>query len=266
MKPEERQRHILQLLRAIQREWSVDELSKSFHVTPMTIRRDLNQLDNQGVVFRTHGGCISVIHSGFESVYQARVASNFALKQAIGEFASRLIHDGQNIILLDSSTTYHLASNLGNHRDLTVYTNSIAMITELAKYPNLDILVLGGRYNRNMLFLEGSLTHSILETIHFDNVYISVDAVDANGKCLVSNHETARTIQIILKQAKKSTLLTDHTKVDAGGKVICCGLSDFDTWITTPGMPKKRLVDYRTLTEVIEVTVQNTTESNLIPR
>jgi len=263
VKPEERQKHILRLLRAIQREWSVDELAESFHVTTMTIRRDLNQLDKQGVVFRTHGGCISVIHSGFESVYQARVASNFALKQAIGEYASQLIQNGQNIIILDSSTTYHLASSLGNHRNLTVYTNSIAMITELAKFANIEILVLGGRYNRNMLFLEGSLTHSILETIHFDNVYISVDAVDADGCCLVSSHDTARTIQIILKQAKESTLLTDHTKVDADGKVICCRLSDFDLWITTPGMPKRRLEDYKTLTDVIEVTVQNTTDKNL---
>ncbi len=255
MRPEERQRQILQLLRAIKREWAVDELADSFQVTPMTIRRDLAQLERQGVVIRTHGGCISVIHSGFESVYQLRVASNFMLKQAIGESASKMLHDGEIILILDSSTTYHLASNLGNHRDLTVYTNSIAMITELAKFPDLEIYVLGGRYNRNMLFLEGSLTHGILQGIRFDNVYISVDAVDAKGSCLVFNQDTARMIQIILQQAKKKTLLTDHTKVDSEGNVVCCRLSDFDLWITTPGIAEGLLKTYRTLTEVIQVTV-----------
>jgi DeoR family transcriptional regulator of aga operon len=253
MRPEERQKQILEFLRAIQREWSVDELAETFGVTTMTIRRDLSQLYKQGVVIRTHGGCISVIHSGFESVYQKRVASNFALKHAIGKFAARLIQDGQNILILDSSTTYHLATHLDIHRDLTVYTNSIAMITELAKSPSIDVYVVGGKYNRDMMFLGGSLTHSVLEAVQFDSVFISVDAIGPSGKCMVFDHDTARMIRIILEHAKSKTLLTDHTKVDASSKVICCELSDFDTWITTPGMPKERLRKYKSLTEVIEV-------------
>ncbi|OGK09471.1 MAG: hypothetical protein A2Y63_06590 [Candidatus Riflebacteria bacterium RBG_13_59_9] len=255
MKPEERQKQILELLRAIQREWSVDELAKAFHVTTMTIRRGLAELHRQGVVVRTHGGCISVIHSGFESVYQRRVALNFALKRAIGRYAAQLVRDGQSILILDSSTTYHLASHLENHRDLTVYTNSIAMITELAKSPNLDIYVLGGKYNRDMLFIEGSLTDGVLEAVQFDAVFISVDTIDESGRCLVANHDTARTIRIILEHATKKTLLTDHTKVNSSGKVVCCHLSDFDMWITTPGIPRKLLLKYKTLTEVVEVPV-----------
>ncbi len=255
MRPEERQQQILYLLRAIQRVWSVEELTDSFHVSPITVRRDLDRLERDGVIVRTHGGCISVIHSGFESAYQEKIAFNFMLKQAIGKFAAQQIHDGECILILDSSTTFHLASYLGNHQDLTVYTNSIALITELARFSDVDIFVLGGKYNRDMLFLEGSLTHSVIELINFDNVFVSVDAIDVTGKCMVSNHETARMIQVLFRQTKKKTLLTDHTKVESKGNAICCRLSDFDLWITTAGILEKHLKKFKTMIKIKEVTL-----------
>lgn len=250
MKPKERQEQILHFLRATQRVWNVDELAGSFTVSPITIRRDLGVLEKSGVIIRTHGGCMSVVHSGFESAYQSKIAQHFSYKHAIGKYAARFVNDGDRILILDSSTTYHLASYLGGHRNLVVYTNSIAMITELSRFPEIDIFVLGGQYNRTMLFLEGSLTQNVVESTSFNKVFVSVDAIQSDGRCYVPNYDTARLFQVIFRKAKQKLLLSDHTKLKTEGTIFCCDLNEFDFWITTAGVDPQLLRAFGTKTEI----------------
>lgn len=235
MKPSDRQEQILGLLRTLQREWSVEDLASSLNVSPITIRRDLEQLEAKGVIIRTHGGCLPVLHSGFEATYQNRIASNFSLKQKIGRRAAEEVREGECILIFDGSTTYHMLGCIGELDRLTVYTNSIAFITELSRFPSIEIYLLGGRYNRTMYFLQGSLTERVLDMVRFDAIFLGVDGIDTEGHCLVANHETARMHELMLKQDCRKVLLADHTKVGRAGRVRCGDLSQFGMWITTRG-------------------------------
>jgi DeoR/GlpR family transcriptional regulator of sugar metabolism len=234
--PKDRQEKILKLLRATQRVWGVDELIEFFKVSPMTIRRALTQLEQDGVILRTHGGCIATMYSQFLGSYQDKIASNFELKSSIGKLAAKSIGNARTVMLFDGSTTFHVLSHLSGFENLSIYTNSIAMISELSRFPKIDVFVLGGKYNRSMSFLEGGFTEAAIQQMHFDVVFFGVDAISPGGECFVANHETAGMIQHALERSKRKVLLADHTKTRMTGRVRCVELGALDMWITTGGL------------------------------
>ncbi len=254
MKPKERQTEILAILRALQKEFRVGELAHMLGVSPLTIRRDLGQLSRNKAIIRTHGGCLAPGRASLETEYYKKVALNFALKQAIGKAAAQKVTSGEIILVTDGSTTYHLASNLGGLGPITVYTNSLAMISELSRFSYIKLYILGGEYDPELYSLGGSLTEQMLEQIRFDRVFIGVDAIDDDGRCMVETLKEARLTQAVLRSGRQKVLLADHTKVGAHGYVSYGTLQDFDLWITTPGISKEKLREFRKKTK-IEVTV-----------
>ena len=234
----------------MQRELTVEELATHFGTSPITIRRDLDSLVEEGVILRTYGGCI--IRSGLGTTFQRQLARNFRLKQAIGRLAAELVKSGDSILFDDGSTTFHLASNLEPKAPLTVVTNSIAVIPEVSRFRGIQLEILGGAYNRETNFLGGSLSERLLEMRYFDAVFVGADAVDETGRCMVCSPDVARLTQVMLRRANRRFLLADHTKAGAHSHVTYGTLSDFDLWITTTGIATKRLAIYRKLTTVKE--------------
>jgi DeoR/GlpR family transcriptional regulator of sugar metabolism len=108
-----------------------------------------------------------------------------------------------------------------------------------------------------MLFLRGSLSDRILETLHFNLIIIGTDGITPEGDCLSNNEEVARTNQIILRRGDRKILLADHTKIGYGGNVIYGRLSDFDLWITSKGIDNDLLNRFREMTEIKEVTTDS---------
>jgi len=253
MKPEDRQNKILAILRAMQQEIKVEDLAEMLEVSPLTIRRDLDQLSTQRTIIRTHGGCIAVGRAALETEYHQKVALNFELKQAIGRAAGKRIGPGETLLMNDGSTTFHLASHLGEVGQLIIYTNSLAMISELSRFPDIRLILLGGEYNNESYSMRGSFIEQILEPLHFDQVILGADAVSDEGSCTVSTPEEAHLTRVMLSRGTKKVLLADHTKAGRQGHVGYSTLDQFDFWITTTGIPEEKLRIYREMTEVILV-------------
>ncbi len=252
MKPEQRQDQILARLRAFQSEVSVEELASLFGVSALTIRRDLDQLDAQGAIVRTHGGCM--LKSSIESAYRRRVATNFELKQAIGRAAADELQAAGTVLINDGSTTFHLAAHLGGRGSFTVFTNSIAIMTELSRFPEIRLYLLGGELDRQMNLLGGDLTEQILEMFYVDLAFLGADAIDAKGWCLVPTTTEARLTQIMLRRSKRRILLADHTKCESDSHAAFARLEDFDLWITTPGINPERRSFFQQAVKIKEVT------------
>jgi DeoR/GlpR family transcriptional regulator of sugar metabolism len=234
MKPEKRQQQILAQLHALQSELSVEELSERFAVSALTIRRDLDQLERDKAILRTHGGC--VLKTSVESSYHQKVALNFALKHAIGRAAASEVKSNDVILLDYGSTPFHLAFHLGRVGKLFVYTNSIAVVPVLSRFPSVRLYLLGGEYNPEIQFIGGSMMEQTLEGLQFDKVFLGTDAIDAKGNCLVSNPDIGRLTEVMLRRGRRRILLADHTKVGANGHCVYARLADFDIWYTTPGI------------------------------
>ncbi len=252
MKPENRQQELMNRLRAVEREWRVDELARALKVSPLTIRRDLDALERAGAIVRTLGGCLAIGRTQ-NAVYQKRVATQFELKQAIGRAAAREVHSGDTLLINDGSTTFHLASCLGACGPITVYTNSVAMIGEFSRFPNVRLNVLGGEYHADLFYLGGSLLERVMETISTDVAFIGADAVSADGGCYCLDEDTARVAQLMMKHARRRILLADHTKLAANAPVRYAKLKDFDLWITSNGLKRNVLNKLRKMTRINEV-------------
>ncbi|MDD5677219.1 MAG: DeoR/GlpR family DNA-binding transcription regulator [Kiritimatiellae bacterium] len=253
MKPEIRQQQLMNRMRAVEREWRVDELARALKVSPLTIRRDLDALERTGAIVRTLGGCLAIGRTQ-NAVYQKRVATRFELKQAVGRAAARQVHSGDTLLINDGSTTFHLASCLGGCGPIMVYTNSVAMIGEFSRFENVRLFLLGGEYHRDLYYLGGGLMAGVLDTIRADTVFLGADGVDARGNCLALNPDVARDAQIMLRQARRKILLADATKVGNCTGAIYSQLTDFDLWVTTVGMPRAMFKRFRKLTTIQEVT------------
>jgi DeoR/GlpR family transcriptional regulator of sugar metabolism len=251
VKPEKRQQNILSLIRALQREVTVEEIAAHFGTSALTVRRDLDRLVSDGLVVRTYGGCI--LRNSLDTAFQRQVGRNFKLKHAIGLAAAELVRPGETILIDDGSTTFHLASNLESRSPITVVTNSIAVIPELARFPNVQLEILGGTYSRDTNFLGGSLSERLLEMLYFDALFVGADAIDQSGKCMVRLPEVARLTQVMIRRTTRRFLLADHTKAGAHGYVSYGSLKDFDAWITTTGMDPHLLRIYQEMTTVKEV-------------
>ncbi len=251
MKTKIRQNKILDIARAMQVEVHVDELSEILEVSPLTIRRDLKELAMQKAIIRTHGGCLLAGRVALESEYHKKVATNFDLKQRIGKQAVSTINPGEVILVDEGTTTFHLATNLGNIHPLMVYSNSLILVSELSRYPDITMHILGGVINQESYSVSGAMTEKNLEDIHFDKVFVGVDSVDENGKCFVKRASTAQLTQYMLRSGKEKILLADHTKVKQDTGFSYGSLEDFNQWITTPGIDRKLMTKYKRMTNVI---------------
>jgi DeoR/GlpR family transcriptional regulator of sugar metabolism len=251
VKPEKRQQTILSLIRALQREVTVEEIAAHFGTSTLTVRRDLDRLGNDGLVVRTYGGCI--LRNSLDTAFQRHVGRNFKLKQAIGLAAAELVRPGEMILIDDGSTTFHLASNLESRSPVTVVTNSIAVIPELARFPDVQLEILGGAYSRDTNFLGGSLSERLLEMLYCDSLFVGADAINQSGNCMVRSPEAARLTQVMIRRTTRRFLLADHTKTGMNGHVSYGSLKDFDAWITTTGMDPDLLRIYKEMTTVKEV-------------
>ncbi len=250
MKPKIRQNNILDLLRAMQEELQVEQLSEILGVSPLTIRRDLKELAEEKTIIRTHGGCMLAGRMALESEYHKKVAKNFALKQKIGKQAAALVKENDVILIDDGSTTFHLATSLNNINPLTIYTNSLVLATELSRYPNITLNILGGAISRESFMVSGSLTERILEDIRFDKVFHGLDWLDESGKCYTKSPVVTKLAQDMLKSGREKILLADHTKIKIDSGFSYGSLFDFDQWITTSGIEKQQLEKYSKMTQV----------------
>jgi DeoR family fructose operon transcriptional repressor len=254
MRPQQRQHEIVSLLRAMQTELRVDQLAGMLKVSPLTIRRDLIELAGNRTILRTHGGCIAAGRAALETEYHKKVAQGFELKQAIGRAAAEEVSPGEVLLVNDGSTTFHIAAWLEARGPLTVYTNSLAMITDLSRSPGITLYILGGRYNRELYSLQGGLAEQVLESLHFDACFIGADAVTGEGQCMVTTPEEASLTRAILRRGARRILLADHTKIDAVGHFAYGTLDDFTLWVTTPGIEPGKLDTFRKLVNIKEAT------------
>ena len=252
MKPQIRQQQILARMRAIQKEWKVDELSAAMKVSSITIRRDLESLSRQGALIRTFGGGL-IDNRRKLAAYHERVANNFELKQTIGQAAAKEIRNGAVVMINDGSTTFHLAGRLGHCGKITIYTNSVVMIGEISSFANVRLNIIGGEYHPDYFYLGGSLLERVLETISADIAFIGTDGIGPDGGCYCQDEDTARVARMMMRQAGDSILLADHTKVGRRAPVKFGKLGDFSLWITSKGLKKGVRNRLKHLTRIKEV-------------
>jgi DeoR family transcriptional regulator, glycerol-3-phosphate regulon repressor len=230
-----RQSEILEIARAEGRV-QVEDLAQRFDVTLQTIRRDLGDMADAGLLDRVHGGAVA--RSGAVNLgYEQRRRMNDAAKEAIGRACAAAIPDNSSLILNIGTTTEAVARALLNHRNLTVVTNNMNVATILLANPGCEIVVAGGTLRRSDGGLVGELTTEFFEQFKVDIAIIGTSALDVDGDLLDFDLSEVRVSQSILRQSRRAFLVADHSKVGRSAPARIASLSQVEHMFTDKPLP-----------------------------
>lgn len=225
-----RHQSILDVARSIGRV-AVDDLAERLSVTPQTIRRDLNDLCDQGHLTRVHGGAI--LESGVANLaYDARRLMAADEKEMIGRLCADAIPDDASIFINIGTTTEAVARALQNRRDLMVITNNLNVANILASNPHCDVVVTGGMLRRSDGGLVGESTIDMVEQFRTDYAVIGASAIDEDGALLDFDYREVRVAQAIIKNARKTFLVADSSKLTRSAPVRIGHMSEIDHFFT----------------------------------
>ena len=261
----ERQSHILQY---IQQNYnaSIIELSEKFNVSSMTIRRDLDELENHKLVVRVHGGAIVPKETaGLRE--DVRAARNMTQKSRIGDAAVRLVKNGQTIFIDAGTTTMELANRLKDHQGLTVVTNSVKVLYTLAESPGINLIGLGGAVFGGAWSFIGPLADKAIGHFHSDLAFLGISALSLDRGLSEYNYFEGDIKNLIIKQSQRTILLADSSKFEKVSPHSVAPLSDIDVIITDDLLAEELAAAYRkTGVELIQVKENGdiTTNSSLL--
>ena len=207
---------------------SVSELSAEFDVTEETIRRDLEKLDNDGLAKKTYGGAVVVQNFNTDLPHSVRKRANVEQKQKIAEKVSSLIKDGDCIMLDSSSTALYVTNYIKNLKNITLITNSVEVLIELADKDDWNILSTGGTLKRGSLSLVGPSAEKMIRGFHVDLAICSSKGIDLNMGITDSNEKDSEIKRAIFASAERKILAVDSSKFDRISFVRVGELSDAD--------------------------------------
>jgi DeoR/GlpR family transcriptional regulator of sugar metabolism len=229
---EERRFRIREVL-SRERTVAASELIRTLGVTAATVRRDLAALEKEGVLVRSHGGAVSRTSStNFQPSYEALGRSNRTEKQAIAREAERLILDGETVFLEGSTTVYELARRLLHRNRLTVITNSPPIVEELQRSQHVSVISTGGELQKDVFYLSGVWAQRALSEIRVDKAVLGVSAIDPSYGISTASQAEAQIKKMILKSARVSIALADHSKFGNQGFAYVAPITDIDILVT----------------------------------
>jgi len=221
----------------------VAELAKDFDVTEETIRRDLEKLDKEGLVSKTYGGAVSKHSSAIDLPYNVRESANVPQKQKIAQIIAGLIEDGERVMVDSSSTALYVIKKIKEKKNLTIITNSVKVLLELADKPDWTVLSTGGNLKKNALSLTGSSAEKMIHSYHVDTAICSCKGIDTELGITDSNENDSLIKQAMLHSAERRILALDAEKFDKKSFVKVCDFTDLDL-IVTDSAPAERWIGF----------------------
>ena len=213
-------------------ELGIAELAAEFEVSEMTIRRDLEELAEQGHARRVRGGVISTVSRSYEPPLAARATEACQAKRRIAEVAAGYIEYGETAILDVGTTTLALARCLRSRRGLTIVTPSVQAAVELAGDSSSRVILTGGIVRPGELSLIGHLAEETLAQLNCDVLFLGVGGVDAEKGLTEYNLDDTRVKQAAIKAASRKIALADQSKLGRVCLAAIASLSEIDILIT----------------------------------
>jgi DeoR/GlpR family transcriptional regulator of sugar metabolism len=222
----------------------VSELSELCHVTEETIRRDLDRLESEGKLIRSHGGAISIRESGTEVPFFERETMHAEQKQAIAKEAVSHIRPHDRIILDASSTAWYMSRILPDI-PLTVLTNSIKVAVELAQKEKVQVISTGGQLAAHSLSYVGPLAEQSLDRYNADKAFLSSKGVHAERGISEANEWQAAVKRKMIRIAEQTFVLADSSKFGIRSLAAVADWPDIHCLITDAGTEKAQLEQIR---------------------
>ena len=221
---------------------SVAELAEALRVSVQTVRRDLDSLQEEGLIERVHGGAVAADGGDAVSVEPAtleRAGEHWREKRRIGEAAGRLVEPGSTIYLSGGTSTEHVVPHLEANTRITVVTNAINIAQALSRRSDIETIVLGGYLRHSELTLLGPMAEQAIHEFRIDHALYGCFGIDPeDGLSGASVVETAMD-HVVLASVERVTILADHSKFSQRGPVRLAEVSRISALVTDRAAPEE---------------------------
>jgi DeoR/GlpR family transcriptional regulator of sugar metabolism len=231
MMAEERRAKILQIVRSTGRA-RVNALASLFNTSAVTIRNDLNDLQQRGLVKRSHGGAVLLDTIQRESPVHERMKSHSDEKQRIGAMAATLIQDGETIILDSGTTTLEIARQIKKKQGLQIITNGVNIAAELLDARSVQVFIVGGSVRGESASISGHFTEEMFEQFSADKLFLSGAGCDLDFGVSGANLEETMVNRAMVKIAREIILVADASKFTKRGMSRIVPFVEIDTVIS----------------------------------
>lgn len=215
----------------------VSELVSLFDVSEETIRRDLNQLEREGLIHKIYGGAVLVdeLREAVQFIppVQQRKVEYRDEKDAIGKEASKIVRDGQIIILDAGSTVWFVAKHLKGVKDLTIVTNSIDIAQECSMLDTAEIFLVGGKLQQKSMSLVGPQAQIEFQKYNADIVFLGASGISQRKGFTSSDIYEAEIKRSMLAAGQKVVVVADHSKFERQALISFAQFQDVDMFVTS---------------------------------
>ncbi|OUD09589.1 DeoR family transcriptional regulator [Marivivens niveibacter] len=209
----------------------LDDLAQRFDVSKMTIHRDLDDLEESGLLRKIRGGATIESGTQFEADYRYRALQNTDAKQAIAAKAASMVEPGMTILINDGTTAGLMADHLASIRPLTVITNNLAAIKTLSDQPGINLIALGGNFSQKFNAFFGMMTEDSLSRLRVDIGFLSAPAISGTTAYHMDENVT-RCKRAMINASAHRVLLADKRKFGRTALHELADVSTFQTVIT----------------------------------
>jgi DeoR/GlpR family transcriptional regulator of sugar metabolism len=222
----------------------IDDLAKSYGVSVMTVHRDIDALVTEGWLTKLRGGATANPSALLQASVRDRTSAMRRQKAAIARTSAGQLHHGQTIFLDDSTTAMGLVPYLAEHAPLTVVTNFLTAVTQIKDINGIDLIVLGGRYQRLQDGCYGMQTIDATAQLHADVLFMSTTAI-MNGACYHRSEPTLMARKAMISHSARTVLMVDHAKFGRPAPHLLGRLDEFDLLVTDAEIDPNDLAEAR---------------------
>ncbi|MCS7260352.1 MAG: DeoR/GlpR family DNA-binding transcription regulator [Anaerolineae bacterium] len=219
----------------------IAELSERFGVSEVSIRRDLERLEQSGLLKRIHGGAVSIPGLPSPEMTSARALAHAREKERIGRAAAQMIRENERLIFDSGTTTLQVARHIPGHLltsgNLTVITASLPIVYELGAWKNVHIIVLGGVYLHEYQVMVGPQTIEALRGLHADTMFLGADGLTFSNGVTTANVLEAEVDRALVRSASRIVVVADSSKIGVIGLVTIMPLTKINALITDDKAP-----------------------------
>lgn len=228
----------------------VSDLAYSLQVTETTIRRDLNHLEEQGLLVRIHGGAKRKAHLYTELTHREKQTINIEKKQKIAVKCASLIND-HDTIFIGSGTTSDLIFDYIKARHVNIITNSISVFNRLKDQENYEVVLSGGRFRGRTGTFVGYFSNKLLKDIKVNKAFVGTNGID-HLNITTANEEEGNGLHTILDNAKEKYVLADSSKFGAQAFFTFYYVQDVTAIITDSSISNQLLTYYNRVSAIIK--------------
>jgi DeoR/GlpR family transcriptional regulator of sugar metabolism len=210
----------------------MDELYQMLDASEATVRRDLEWLEHEGVLERTHGGAILSQRLTLELEYIQRAATNPEEKRQIGELAASLIEDGDVVFINSGTTTAQVIRHIRSGAGISVFTNNLNAALEVGE-AGFNCYLLGGEFQPHSNSVAGRFAMDNLRQVYADKAILGVDGISLIHGCTVPSNTEAEVVRLMIERTQGQIhIAADHSKWGVVSNFQICSIDEVDRLIT----------------------------------